>query len=75
MSTRFTRVTAALAALLLAAGCSTGAGSPSAPASEARPQPLRPASTPSAAASQAAVELTLAHSYRMRSRSTSAAPR
>ena len=62
MSTRFTRVTVALAAVLLVAGCGTGAGSPSAAAAEAASQP--PASTaPSAAPSQAAVELTLAHSY------------
>ena len=39
MSTRFTRVTVALAALLLVAACGTGAGSPSAPASEAASQP------------------------------------
>ena len=67
MSTRFTRVTVALAAVLLLAGCSTGGGSPSAAASEAASQPASqpasqaPASTaPSAAA---AVELTFAHSY------------
>ncbi len=62
MSTRFTRVTVALAAVLLVAGCATGAGSPSAPASESAS--VAPGSaSPSAAASQTAVELTLAHSY------------
>ncbi len=61
MSTRFTRVTVALAAVVLVAGCATGAGSPSAPASESASAPASTA--PSAAASQAAVELTLAHSY------------
>ena len=63
MSTRFTRVTVALAALLLVAGCGAGSGSPSAaPASEPASQP--PASTaPTEAPSQAPVELTLAHSY------------
>ena len=63
MSTRFTRVTVALAALLLVAGCGTGAGSPSAPASEAASQPAPGERRPSAAASQTAVELTFAHSY------------
>ena len=39
MSTRFTRVTVALAALVVVAGCGAGAGSPSAPASEAASAP------------------------------------
>ena len=63
MSTRFTRVTVALAAVLLVAGCSAGGGSPSAAASESRVAAAPPARQPSAAPSQAAVELTLAHSY------------
>ena len=63
MSTRFTRVTVALAALIVVAGCGAGAGSPSAPASEAASAPASASAEPSAAASQTAVELTLAHSY------------
>ena len=63
MSTRFTRVTVALAALLLVAACGTGGGGSAAPASEAASQPAPASVEPSAAASQTAVELTFAHSY------------
>ena len=63
MSTRFTRVTVALAALVLVAACGTGGGGSAAPASEAASQPAPASVEPSAAASQTAVELTFAHSY------------
>jgi tripartite ATP-independent transporter DctP family solute receptor len=53
-----------MAVALLAAACGSGGGSPSAPPASAPPasQPA-PSSEPSAPASQAAVEITLAHSY------------
>ena len=60
MSTRFTRVTVALAAVLLVAGC--GARAPAArrrTGIRGRVRSRPPAPQPSAAPSQAAVELTL----------------
>ena len=63
MSTRFTRVTVALAALLLVAGCGTGAGQSVSPCVRACVAAAPASVEPTAAASQTAVELTFAHSY------------
>jgi tripartite ATP-independent transporter DctP family solute receptor len=64
MTARFRTLSAALATLLLVAACGNAGGSAS-PAVSQAPSSAGPAesSAPSAPASQAAVELTLAHSY------------
>ena len=66
MSTRARTLAVPLAAVLLIAACSGGGGSPSATSQASEPAPSQPAASaePSAApATQAPVELTLAHSY------------